>query len=124
MFSDGIPVSRPRARLIAARSSGRPSRLLRSASVTNSSISLPTWRVMPRMIAPAATSASWSMLAKASGFKNAWIRPIGAGSPSSLTKTCWNCGSSTSICSVSIECPKRYTTCANSATIEGSISVW
>ena len=34
--------------LIAARSSGRPTRLLRTASVTNSSISLPTWRVMPR----------------------------------------------------------------------------
>ena len=42
---EGIPVSRPRARLMVARSSGRPSRLLRSASVTNSSISLPTWRV-------------------------------------------------------------------------------
>ena len=49
-FSDGTPVSRPRAMLIAARSSGRPTRLLRSASVTNSSISLPTWRVMPRTI--------------------------------------------------------------------------
>ncbi len=34
-------MSRPRARLMVARSSGRPSRLLRSALVTNSSISLP-----------------------------------------------------------------------------------
>ena len=57
-LSDGTPVSRPRARLMVARSSGRPSRLLRSALVTNSSISLPTWRVMPRMMAPAAISAS------------------------------------------------------------------
>ena len=38
-----------------ARSSGSPSRLLRRALVTNSSISLPTWRVMPRMMLPAAT---------------------------------------------------------------------
>ena len=51
-----MPASRPRAMLIAARSSGRPSRLLRSASVTNSSISLPTWRVTPRTMAPAASS--------------------------------------------------------------------
>ena len=36
-----MPASRPRARLIDGRSSGRPSRLLRKASVTNSSISLP-----------------------------------------------------------------------------------
>ena len=41
-LSDGTPVSRPRARLMVARSSGRPSRLLRSALVTNSSIWLPT----------------------------------------------------------------------------------
>ena len=54
-FSDGTPASRPRARLMVARSSGRPSRLLRSALVTNSSISLPTCRVMPRMMLPAAT---------------------------------------------------------------------
>ncbi|MCY1218714.1 hypothetical protein D9M72_306630 [compost metagenome] len=43
--------------LIAARSSGRPTRLLRRASVTNSSISLPTVRVTPRTMAPAAASA-------------------------------------------------------------------
>ena len=40
---------------MVARSSGSPSRLLRRALVTNSSISLPTWRVMPRMMLPAAT---------------------------------------------------------------------
>ena len=47
-----MPVSRPRAMLIAARSSGRPSRLLRSASTMNSSISLPRSIVMPRTMAP------------------------------------------------------------------------
>ena len=50
------PASRPRAMLMAGRSSGRPSRLLRTASVTNSSISLPTWRVTPRTMAPVASS--------------------------------------------------------------------
>ena len=48
---------------MVARSSGRPSRLLRSALVTNSSISLPTCRVMPRMMAPAAMSSSTALLA-------------------------------------------------------------
>ena len=66
-FSEGTPVSRPRARLMVARSSGRPSRLLRSALVTNSSISLPTWRVMPRMMAPAAMSSSMSPSAPCEG---------------------------------------------------------
>ncbi|MNR22909.1 hypothetical protein D3C85_1398920 [compost metagenome] len=41
-FSVGMSVSRPRARFSAPRSNGSPTRLLRSASVINSSISLPT----------------------------------------------------------------------------------
>ncbi|MNZ44331.1 hypothetical protein D3C78_619610 [compost metagenome] len=106
----GMPVSRPRARLIAARSSGRPSRLLRSASVTNSSISLPSWRVVPRTMAPAASSALSPPSAKASGLRKASIRPI-----SLDTKL----GSRRSTVSVSIEWPKRYTVCANSARIAG-----
>ncbi len=98
-FSDGIPVSRPRARLMEARSSGRPSRLLRSASVLNSSMALPIWRVVPRTMAPAASSgvrvSSWS---NASGLRKASISPI-----SLDTKL----GSSRSISSSSIEWPKR-----------------
>ncbi|MCY1425117.1 hypothetical protein D9M71_408990 [compost metagenome] len=62
--------------MIAARSSGRPSRLLRSASVTNSSISLPAWRVTPRTMAPAASSGLVPLAAKASGLRKAAIRPI------------------------------------------------
>ena len=73
---DGMPVSRPRAMLMVARSSGRPSRLLRSASVTNSSISLPSWRVVPRTMAPAASSGVGPLAANASGLRNASIRPI------------------------------------------------
>ncbi|CAB4822208.1 unannotated protein [freshwater metagenome] len=53
-FSEAIPVSRPRTRFSVARSSGRPSSRLRSVSVTNSSISLPIWYVMPRATEPAA----------------------------------------------------------------------
>ncbi|MCY1418252.1 hypothetical protein D9M71_338060 [compost metagenome] len=75
-FSEGMPASRPRAMLIAGRSSGRPSRLLRSASVTNSSISLPSWRVRPRTMAPAASSGVGPLAAKASGLRKAAIRPI------------------------------------------------
>ena len=46
-FSGGMPASRARVMLIVGRSSGRPSRLLRSVSVTNSSSSLPTWSDEP-----------------------------------------------------------------------------
>jgi hypothetical protein len=56
LFSDGTPASRARVMLIVGRSSGRPSRLLRSASATNSSSSLPIWSDMPMAIAPAACS--------------------------------------------------------------------
>ena len=41
-ISEGTPASRARVMLMAGRSSGRPSRLFRSVSVTNSSSSLPT----------------------------------------------------------------------------------
>ena len=46
-LSGGTPASRARAMLIVGRSSGRPSRLLRRVSVTNSSSSLPTWSDEP-----------------------------------------------------------------------------
>ena len=49
-----MPSLRARVMLIAGRSNGRPSRLLRRVLVTNSSISLPTWSDMPMMIAVAA----------------------------------------------------------------------
>ncbi|MNF74404.1 hypothetical protein D3C84_564340 [compost metagenome] len=120
-LSDGTPVSRPRARLMVGRSSGRPSRLLRRASVTNSSISLPVCRVMPRTMAPAAWSAltvtvpvpllSWL---NASGLRKASISPM---------ELSLKFGSKRSTVSVSIEWPKRYTTWANSATIAGLILV-
>ena len=56
-LSVGMPVSRARAMLSVARSSGRPSSLLRRASVTNSSSSLPTWRRHAAHESPAAWSA-------------------------------------------------------------------
>ena len=51
-----MPSERPRAMLIVAKSRGRPSRLLRSVSVTNSSSSLPTSSDIPMMMLPAASS--------------------------------------------------------------------
>ncbi len=56
LLSEGTPVSCPRAMLRAARSRGRPSTLLRSVLVTNSSSSAPTWSVMPMAMLPAACS--------------------------------------------------------------------
>ena len=44
--------------LIVGRSSGRPSRLLRRVSVTNSSISLPVWSEEPMKTLPAPAAAS------------------------------------------------------------------
>ena len=78
-FSEGMPVSRARVMFSAARSSGRPTRLLRSAEVVNSSISLPVWRDMPRRMAPAAAAASTPAASKASGLRKASIRPISSG---------------------------------------------
>ena len=64
--------------------------MLRSASVTNSSISLPTVRVTPRTMALAASSGVGPLAAKASGLRNAAIRP-----------SCWSigrvCGSPTTV---------------------------
>jgi hypothetical protein len=88
--------------LIVARSSGRPTRLLRSAPVTNSSISLPRWRVMPRTIEPAAASGESVLPApsslKASGFRNPSMSPMSASVPSAFVRA---------TSSVSIEWPKR-----------------
>ncbi|MCY1284044.1 hypothetical protein D9M70_329370 [compost metagenome] len=106
-------MSRPRAILIAARSSGRPSRLLRSAPVTNSSISLPSWRVVPRTMAPAACSGvSVPFWSNSSGLRNASIRPISLETKFGLRR---------SMVSSSIEWPRRYTAWANSATMAGSM---
>ena len=112
LLSDGTPVSRPRAILIAARSRGSPTRLLRKAPVTNSSISLPVCRVMPRMIEPAMTSAS--ALPNSTGLRKASIRPMSLDCMSKLNR---------STVSLSMEWPKRYTTWANSATMAASISI-
>ena len=88
--------------LIVARSSGRPSRLLRRAPVTNSSISLPTWRVMPRTIEPAAASGlsvpAGPPSLKASGLRKPSISPMSLSEPSAFLRA---------TVSVSIEWPKR-----------------
>src|SRR5262245_16706416 len=52
-----MPSLRPRAILIAGRSSGRPTRVLRTDEVTNSSSSLPTCFERPLMRLPAASAA-------------------------------------------------------------------
>jgi hypothetical protein len=97
-FSDGTPASRARAMLIAARSSGRPSRLLRSAPVTNSSISLPTCRDMPRKTLPAAASGEEYPALYAGGLRKAWISERLFEVPSAFFR---------STVSVSIEWPNR-----------------
>ncbi|MNX70978.1 hypothetical protein BSF40_50270 [Pseudomonas sp. ACN5] len=102
-FKVGMPVSRPRARFRAGKSSGRPSRLLRKASVTNSSISLPTWRVTPRMIAPAASSAVAPLPANASGLRKAAIRPSCESGLFGSVSSGLNAGSKRSTVSVNIE---------------------
>ncbi|MCY1296700.1 hypothetical protein D9M69_371690 [compost metagenome] len=95
--------------MMAARSSGRPTRLLRRASVTNSSISLPTVRVSPRTMAPAASSALGPLAAYARGLRKAAIRPIcwSLVGCSGSTVTGLKLGSKRSMVSVSIEWPKR-----------------
>ncbi|CAB4332083.1 unannotated protein [freshwater metagenome] len=53
-----------------AKSSGKPSKLLRSAPVTNSSISLPVWLAIPRTMLPAAARPlSGSPIAVAVGYE-------------------------------------------------------
>ena len=103
-----MPVSRPRAMLSTARSSGVPSRLLRSASVTNSSIWLPTVRVTPRTMAPVASAGVGPLAAIRQRVEEGrdqaelLIGVGGFGSPTTL-----KLGSKRSTVSVSIEWPKR-----------------
>ncbi|MNP64700.1 hypothetical protein D3C76_1602170 [compost metagenome] len=91
--------------------------------MTNSSISLPAWRVTPRTIALVASSGVTPLAAYASGLRNAAIKPsccsglVPLGSETTLKSTSYR-----STVSVSIECPNRYTVWANSATIEASRS--
>ena len=98
----GMPVSRARAMLIVARSRGSPSRLLRSASVTNSSIWLPTWRDMPRTTAPAAWSGvnvpAVPPLKNSGGSRKASMSPMSLLLPSAFFRA---------TVSVSMEWPKR-----------------
>ena len=77
-LSEGTPASRARAMLIEGRSSGRPSRLLRRVSVTNSSISLPVWSEEPSSTEPAPAPACTpdapdrrESLKNSGGFRNA-----------------------------------------------------
>ncbi|MCY1373295.1 hypothetical protein D9M68_615420 [compost metagenome] len=95
--------------MMDARSSGSPTRLLRKASVTNSSISLPTVRVRPRTMAPAASSALGPLAAKARGLRNAAIKPIcwSLVGCSGSAVTGLKLASKRSMVSVSIEWPKR-----------------
>ena len=89
---------------------------MRSASVTNSSISLPTCLVMPRTMLPAACSGVCVPVMKAGGLRNACRSGIferGGFVPVPTRSTV----------SVSIECPKRYTALANSPRIEGLMLV-
>ena len=93
----GDPVSRARAMLIAARSSGRPSRLSRRVGMTNSSIPLPVWPAMPWMTA-AAPSSGWS---RPSSVNSAGFRNASSSGRSSVPKP------SRATVGVSMECPNR-----------------
>ena len=101
-LSGAMPSLRARVMFRVARSRGRPTRLLRSASVTNSSISSPRWFTMPRMTAPAPALASSTPAVppsvKAIGLRNASIREMSFFEPSALVRA---------TVSVSIEWPKR-----------------
>ena len=81
--------------------------------MTNSSISLATSPMLPRTIAPAPWSAVIAPLSvKAIGLRNASNRLRSFDVPSGIVRRTF---------SVSIECPNRYTTWANSATMAGSM---
>ena len=133
-FSGGMPSLRARAMLIAGRSSGRPSRLLRSVSVTNSSISLPVWSDEPitigadrlprrvrRAIRVPGSRVDRRVSKNSGGFRNA----VSSGSELSFSvvepSALWMLVRAT--VSSSIEWPKRYTAWANSASIAGFTSV-
>ncbi len=84
--------------------------------MTNSSISLPTWRDEPRMMAPTAWSAVRPPSLKATGLRNASNRSMLFSVTSSAAVRATS--------SLSMEWPKRYTVWANSAEMAGLISVW
>ena len=105
-FSDGTPASRARAMFRAGRSSGRPSRLLRSVSVTNSSSSLPTCDEEPIATDPAAFSGvsgpADPPLKNSGGLRNAFSRgsELSDFAPNGSTLV-------RATVSSSMECPKR-----------------
>ncbi len=101
-LSVGTPSERARAMLSVARSSGRPSRLLRSVSTMNSSISLPGWSDIPIRMPPAAFSEV-SVAPLASRLNSGGLRK-----PSSSGREyCRPALSLRAMVSVSIEWPKR-----------------
>src|SRR4051812_376931 len=110
--------------LIVGRSRGRPSRLLRRVSVTNSSSSLPTWSDDPMTMLPAACSGVYGvavlLLKYSGGFRNA----LSSGSELSVVTKVAGSSSRRATVSSSIECPNRYTACANSAGMAGLMSGW
>ena len=93
-----MPVSRPLAKLMVAKSKGKPNKLFRKDSVTNSSISLPTCLTIPAAMAPAAMFGVAPLATNSKGFKKAWIKPISLVVPSALVLP---------IMSVNIVWPKR-----------------
>ena len=113
-----MPSLRPRAMLMAARSSGRPTSVFRTEEVTNSSSSLPTSRLNPLMRLPAACAAlsgpAVPPLLYARGLRKASNSRRLLSLPSALMRVTR---------SGSIECPRRYTVCANSAEIAPLIDV-
>jgi hypothetical protein len=88
--------------LIVGRSSGRPSKLLRRVSVTNSSISLPVWSVIPIAMDPAASSGvscpAVPPSLNAGGLRKPESNGMLFSDPSAFVRA---------IVSVSIECPNR-----------------
>ncbi len=71
--------------LIAARSMGRPSRLLRRVSVTNSSISLPTWSEDPISTLPAACAGVRVPVAPPAKYSGGLRNAVSSGIESSVT---------------------------------------
>ena len=73
-----------------AKSSGKPSRLLRSVSTMNSSSSLPTWSDEPITMLPAAASGlsvpAVPPLKNAGGFKKPLSNGIELSDPSALVR--------------------------------------
>src|SRR4051794_1764395 len=124
LLSGGTPASRARAMLIVARSRGRPSRLLRSVSVTNSSSSLPTWSDDPMTMLPAACSGVYGVAVLLLKYSGGVRKALSSGSELSVVARVAGSSSRRATVSSSIECPKRYTACANSAGMAGLISGW